>query len=160
MKVVTVWAFPEQDAAKRAESILGTLSAQGAVSVCDGAILSWPRSRGKPQPRALQSVALTETVGVGFWGMFIGVVFFAPALAALSRIDEVSLSRALVGIGLDENFIRSVRGAVVPGTSALLLLTSTPPEPAAAAFSPLNPRRLEVVLSDCEQRVLRKVFAG
>jgi len=60
MTVMTVWAFPELDAARKAEQTVGTLSASGAVIVHDGLLITWPANRSAPQPWRLQSVAVTE----------------------------------------------------------------------------------------------------
>ena len=97
------------------------------MSVHDGVVITWPGRSSAPQPRRLQSLAITDAVGFAFWGLLLGAVFYAPAVGALSAVDPAALSGSLAGVGLSEDFVLDVRAAVGPGSSALLVLSAEEP---------------------------------
>ena len=125
MTTLTVWAFADADTVYRAERDLGMLAARHSLGVEDGAVLTWPANRSRPRTRQLQSIALTAAVGDAFWGILFGTVFFIPTLGLLANSDVATLSSALRGIGIDENFINELRRVLSPSTSALFVLSGT-----------------------------------
>jgi len=155
---MTVWAFPELDAARKAEQTLGTLSASGAVIVHDGLLITWPAKRSAPQPRRLQSVAITEAAGYAFWGLLLGGVFFAPALCKLSGVDPAALGEALAGVGLPGEFVLGVRRAVGPGSSALMVLSAGEPAAVDRAVAGLRPAQVAAELTPAQREALYEVF--
>jgi uncharacterized membrane protein len=158
MTVMTVWAFPELDAARKAEQTLGALSASGAVIVHDGLLITWPANRRAPQPRRVQSVAITEAAGYGFWGLLLGGVFFAPALSELSGVDPEALGGALAGVGLPGEFVLDVRRAVGPGSSALMVLSAGEPAAVSRAVAGLRPCQVAAALTHAQRTALYEVF--
>jgi hypothetical protein len=59
-----------------------------------------------------------------WWGLLFGLLFFVPLLGAALGAGFGALAGSLSDAGIDDEFIKSVREEVEPGTSALFLLTS------------------------------------
>ena len=59
-----------------------------------------------------------------FWGLLFGVLFAIPLFGAAVGAAAGALSGSLTDIGIDDDFIASVRTKVTPGTSALFVMTS------------------------------------
>jgi uncharacterized membrane protein len=63
-------------------------------------------------------------------------------------------------VGIDDDFISSVRARVTPGTSALFVLSSEAVMDAVtAAFEGQHPQLIQSNLSDEEEAKLREVFS-
>jgi uncharacterized membrane protein len=58
-----------------------------------------------------------------FWGMLFGLIFFIPFLGLAIGAAMGALAGGMADVGIDDNFIKSVRSEVTEGTSALFLLT-------------------------------------
>jgi uncharacterized membrane protein len=66
----------------------------------------------------------------------------------------------MADVGIDDDFIESVRDKVTPGTSALFLMTSDAVQDKVRdAFAGHHPELIETNLSDEEEAKLREVFA-
>jgi len=59
-----------------------------------------------------------------FWGMLFGLIFFVPILGLAVGAAMGALTGSMSDIGINDEFIRSVRSKVTEGTSALFLMTS------------------------------------
>jgi uncharacterized membrane protein len=161
MATLTVWVFDDADSAPRAERDLAAVAARDSLAIEDGAVLTWPAARSRPRTRQLRGIALTSAVGGAFWGILFGIAFFMPTLGPLAGSDAGALSGALRGVGIEEELVGGLREALVSGTSALFILSSSAVAAAAGtAFAPLEPRPLRAELSGDQHRALRTVFAG
>jgi len=58
------------------------------------------------------------------WGLLFGILFFVPIAGLAAGTAIGSLTGSLAKVGIKDDFIKSVRGKVTEGTSALFLLTS------------------------------------
>jgi len=81
---------------------------------------------------AIAASALAGAIGIGgigaFWGLLFAHLFLIPiTLAAAPSATADHLDDALGAIGVDADFVGTVRHRVVPGTSALFLLDTTSP---------------------------------
>ena len=99
-------------------------------------------------------------LGGGFWGLLFGMIFFMPWLGMLVGAAAGGLSGKFADVGIDDNFINSVRENVTEGTSALFLLTSD------AVMDKIQPQlaniEAEVIatnLSNEEESALQALFA-
>src|SRR3954470_21191009 len=72
----------------------------------------------------LASMAGVGALGGAFWGFLFGLIFFVPLLGLAIGAAMGGLSGSLADIGIDDDFINTVRERVTPGTSALFALTS------------------------------------
>ena len=123
MASLTVWRFDTPDGAERAEAILLRVAAEGDIDIHDAATVSWAPDQRKPRTRHLTELT-GERAGWGaFWGFLFGLLFFVPLLGTAVGAGIGALSGHLADTGIDRDFIRSVQDKVVPGTSALFLLS-------------------------------------
>jgi uncharacterized membrane protein len=53
-----------------------------------------------------------------WWGLLFGLLFFVPLLGAALGAGFGALAGSLSDAGIDDEFIKSVREEVEPGTSA------------------------------------------
>ncbi|WP_193605222.1 DUF1269 domain-containing protein [Nocardioides dongkuii] len=125
MATLTVWKFDSPDGAKKAEEALFALQKQELIQVVDAATVSWEEGKKKPKTHQANSLLATGTLGGMFWGLLFGVIFFIPLIGLVVGAASGALVASLTDIGIDDDFIDSVRAKVTPGTSALFVLTSS-----------------------------------
>jgi uncharacterized membrane protein len=63
-------------------------------------------------------------MGGMFWGLLLGIIFLTPLFGLAIGAAFGALGGAFRDYGIDDDFIKRVRSAVVEGTSALFLMTS------------------------------------
>jgi uncharacterized membrane protein len=160
MATLTVWRFKEPDGADRAIATLAELQSQGVISIHDAATVSWPLERKRPKTRQLHDLAGTGALSGSFWGLLFGLLFFVPLFGVAVGAALGAVGGSLADIGIDDDFIDSVRMEVQPGTSALFALTSDAvPEKVRDAFAPDKPELIHTNLSSDEETRLREYFA-
>ncbi|RMI09455.1 DUF1269 domain-containing protein [Cellulomonas triticagri] len=139
MATLSVWKFETPEGADRAEGALQALQKQQLIQVHDAATVSWEPGRTKPKTRQANNLAGAGALGGTFWGLLFGLLFFIPLLGAAIGAAAGALGGALADVGIDDDFIRSVRDRVTPGTSALFLLSSgAVPDKVLAALKEQN----------------------
>jgi len=124
MATMTVWKFPTPEGADTAEETLKQLSKEGLITVHDAAIVTYPQGAKKPKTRQLNSMTGAGALGGAFWGMLFGLIFLVPLLGAAIGAGIGALTGSLTDVGIDDQFIKSVRDQIKPGTSALFVLSS------------------------------------
>jgi uncharacterized membrane protein len=160
MATLTVWKFESEDGADRAEAILERCSKEGLTKVHDAAIVSWPVGKRSPNTRQLRSLTGAGALGGAFWGFLFGLLFFAPLLGMAIGAGTGALAGSLSDVGIDDDFIASLRERIQPGTSALFALTShTVIDKVKAAMGDLKPELIHSNLSSEEEQKLIDVFA-
>ena len=160
MATLTVWKFDTPDGAERATETLTSLQKQELIKVHDAAIVSWPSGARKPKTQQLNSLVGAGALGGMFWGMLFGLLFFIPLLGAAIGAGMGALAGHLSDVGIDDDFIKSVREQIEPGTSALFVMTSgAVMDKVMAAFEGTErPTLLHTNLSDEQEKALRDVF--
>ncbi|GGZ12923.1 membrane protein [Streptomyces inusitatus] len=121
---LTAWKFPTPEGAAQVEEALLSLQKQSLIQIHDAAVVTWPADRKQPKTKQLHNLAATGALSGTFWGMLFGLIFFVPLLGAAVGAAAGALGGSLADVGIDDDFIASVRSEVEPGTSALFLLTS------------------------------------
>ena len=160
MATLTVWKFPTADGAEDAEFTLKALQSERLITIQDAAVISWPESSTKPQTRQLTSVKRAGALGGAFWGLLFGVLFFVPLIGMAVGAAVGALSGALGDIGIDDDFIASVRDKVTPGTSALFLLSSEEVlDRIGGELTGTGAELISTNLSAEQEAALRKVFS-
>ncbi len=140
MATLTVWKFPTPHGGDEAEYTLEELQKQGFIQVHDAAIVTWEFGSKQPSTRQLKSAAGKGPLGRVFRGMFSG-----------SRSD----------VGFDDEFIKTVRDKVTPGTSALFLMTSDAVlDRVGEALSRQDMELISTNLSAEQEKALREAFPG
>ena len=124
MATLTAWAYPGAGDAEQAIERLKSLQAQKLITIQDAAIVSWAPGAKKPKTRQLNNLTGAGALGGAFWGMLFGLLFFVPLLGAAVGAAVGALTGSMTDVGIDDNFINSVKQRVTPGTSALFLLSA------------------------------------
>jgi uncharacterized membrane protein len=124
MATLTVLKFDTADGAERALDTIKSLTKQQLINLHDAAIVTWPAGKKKPKTQQLTSMAGMGALQGAFWGMLFGLIFFVPFLGLAIGAGMGALTGSFADYGIDDNFIKSVRNQVTPGTSALFLMTS------------------------------------
>lgn len=92
--------------------------------------------------------------------MLFGLLFFVPLLGVAVGAGLGALSGSLADVGIDDGFIDDVRRKVVPGTSALFILShGEVVDRIAEKFSGTNAELIQTNLSADEEARLREAFA-
>lgn len=161
MATLSVWKFETPGGADQAEQALVALQKQELIQVHDAATLSWEPGKSKPKTRQAHNLAAAGALGGTFWGMLFGLLFFVPLLGAAIGAAAGAIGGALTDVGIDDQFIDSVRSKVTPGTSALFLLSSgAVPDKVLGALRDqgIHPELIQTNLSSEEEARLRTAF--
>jgi uncharacterized membrane protein len=160
MATLTVWRFDDAQGAQKALSIAEDLQKQQVVNVLDGAIVSWPEGARKPRTTQMRNLAAGGALGGAFWGMLFGILFFIPLIGMALGAAAGALGASMSDIGIDDKFIKEVRGKVTPGTSALFALTSDAVlDKVKPAFAGLHGELIHTNMSDEQEKAVRAAFA-
>ncbi|WP_350356164.1 DUF1269 domain-containing protein [Halorarius halobius] len=81
------------------------------------------KENGKTKVKQAHSLVGSGALGGAFWGMLIGLLFFAPWLGLIAGAAGGAIAGKLGDIGIDDSFIKEVSDTIQPGESALFLLT-------------------------------------
>lgn len=124
MATLTVFKFPTAEGAEQTLSKLEDLQKRQLITILDAAIVTWPADKKKPRTRQLYNLAGAGALTGAFWGMLFGLIFLMPFMGALIGAAAGAISASFADVGIDDNFIKEVREKVVPGTSALFLMSA------------------------------------
>ena len=124
MATLSVLKFNDPSGADRVLLALQGMQERQLITLEDAAIVSWPQDRKKPKTRELYGMAGAGAAFGAFWGFLFGLIFFVPLLGVAVGAGMGALGGSLADVGIDDDFINTVREKVTPGTSALFALTS------------------------------------
>lgn len=160
MATLTVWKFEDPEGANKAVDVLEGLQKQAVITVHDAATVTWEPGKKKPRTRQLASLTGAGALGGAFWGLLFGLIFFVPLLGLAVGAAAGAISGSMADVGIDDDFIASVRDKVTPGTSALFVMTSDAViDKVHEAFSTVDAELIYTNLSADEEARLREVFA-
>ena len=123
MAELVALAFDTEDGAEQMRDRLVALQRQHLITLSDAAVVKRGLD-GKVKVKQAQSLAGAGALGGGFWGMLIGLLFFAPWLGLAVGAVTGALAGKFTDIGVDDNFIKEVGATIKPGNSALFLLVA------------------------------------
>lgn len=160
MATLTVLKFETADGAEKALHVVKDLSKQNLINLHDAAIVTWPEGKKKPKTKQLHDLAGAGALSGAFWGMLFGLIFFVPILGLAVGATMGALTGSMSDIGINDEFIRSVRSKVTEGTSALFLMTSDAvKDRVAEAIKGMKFELIASNLSKDEEEKLRAAFA-
>jgi len=116
-----VLAFDSEMGAARMGETIKELQKEHIISLDDAAIVVRDRD-GKAHVKQASSLVGQGALGGAFWGMLIGLLFFAPWLGLAIGAISGALAGKFTDIGIDDKFIKEVGNTIQPGNSALFLL--------------------------------------
>jgi len=159
METVTVLKFATPDGANEALSLVEDLQKQRLIWLHDAAIVSW--HVGDKSPKTSQLVNLVGNgalSGMG-WGLVFGMIFFTPLFGMAVGTAFGALAGIFQDYGIDDHFIKQIRGQVTEGTSALFLMTSKAViDRVVEAMKNLKFEIIATNLSEEQSRKLREAF--
>lgn len=121
MSSLVVLKFGDMDGAEAMRDRMYDLQKRELIKIEDAAVVV-RNEKGRAKVKQAHSLVGAGALGGAFWGMLIGLLFFAPWLGLLAGATTGALSGKLGDIGVDDDFIEEVRDAIEPGNSALFLL--------------------------------------
>jgi len=160
MATLTVLKFETPDGAEMALHEIQNLSKQGLINLHDAAIVTWPAGKSKPKTKQMSSMTGVGALSGAFWGLLFGLIFFVPIFGMVVGGALGAMSGSMADVGISDDFIRSVRSKVTPGTSALFLMTSDAVQD--KVYDAMKQFKFEVIASNLskeEEDKLRAAFA-
>jgi len=124
MTTLVVLAFKDETGAEQMREKLAGLQKLQLISLADAAVVV-RRQDGKVKVNQAVSLVGAGALGGAFWGMLIGLLFFAPWLGLAVGAVSGALGGALADVGVDDKFIKEVGAKIQPGQSALFLLVNS-----------------------------------
>ena len=160
MTTLTVLKFDTAKGAENELEIIENLSKKQLIELQDAAIVTWPVGKKKPNTKHLTDLTGVGALSGAFWGMLFGLIFFIPLLGLVAGAAIGAISGSMTHIGIDEDFIKSIRSKVTEGTSALFLMTTDAVED--KVVEAMKQTKFELIASNLskeEEDKLRTAFA-
>jgi uncharacterized membrane protein len=160
MATLTVLKFETADSAENELEVIEDLSKQQMIKLHDAAIVTWPEGKTKPKTKHLTNLTGAGALSGAFWGLLFGILFFIPLVGLVAGAAIGAFAGSMTHVGINEDFIKSVRNKVTEGTSALFLMTSDAVED--RVVEAMKKSKFEIIatnLSKEEEGKLRATFA-
>ena len=122
MSSLVVLKFDDVDGAEAMRDRMYDFQKRELITLEDAAVVVRDQN-GRAKVKQAHSLVGAGALGGAFWGMLIGLLFFAPWLGLLAGAASGALTGKFGDIGIDDDFINEVRDAIEPGNSALFLLS-------------------------------------
>jgi len=121
MSELVVFTFDTETGAKEMEDAILQLQKLQLIELEDAAYVV-RRQDGKAKVKQANSLVGAGALGGAFWGMLIGLLFFAPWLGLAIGAITGAIAGKASDVGIDDNFIKQVGEEIEPGNSALFLM--------------------------------------
>nr|WP_255152351.1 DUF1269 domain-containing protein [Halorarius halobius] len=122
MSSLVVLAFESMTGAEEMRERMYEFQKRELITLEDAAVVV-RKENGKTKVKQAHSLVGSGALGGAFWGMLIGLLFFAPWLGLIAGAAGGAIAGKLGDIGIDDSFIKEVSDTIQPGESALFLLT-------------------------------------
>jgi uncharacterized membrane protein len=156
LDTLTVWRFEAPHTAEQALPRLERLAREGDVDLNDAALVSWPPAHRKPSTRELGVLTGPGMLWGGFWGIVLALIFLTPIAGPTFGAGAGAVAGSLSDFGVEDDFVKRVRDAVTPGTSALFVIsTSASADRIAVALEDVATDTIRSTLSYEQQQRLR-----
>ena len=160
MTALTVLKFGTPAGAQQVLGAIQDLQKLHLINLHDAAIVSWPEGKKKPKTQQLNNMAAAGALSGAFWGMLFGLIFLVPLFGLAMGAAMGALTGSFADVGIDDNFIKSIRDQVHEGDSALFLMTSgAVVDRVAAALKDYKFDIIATNLSKEQEDKLHEVFA-
>jgi len=158
MSQMIVFAFKDETGAEQMRDKLAELQKQQLITLSDAAVVV-RKQDGKVKVKQAVSLVGAGALGGAFWGMLIGLLFFAPWLGLAIGAVAGAAGGALSDTGIDDKFIKEVGNAIEPGNSALFLLVEQATEDKVMdELTKFDATVLQTSLSKEDERKLKAAF--
>ncbi|HFQ93392.1 MAG TPA: DUF1269 domain-containing protein [Anaerolineae bacterium] len=160
MSDLIVLVFENEAKAREMRDKLLDLQKQKIVTLSDAAI-AVRKENGKVKVKQLHSLVGQGALGGAFWGMLIGLLFWAPWLGLAIGAAAGALGGKFSDIGVDDSFIKEVGQKIEPGNAALFLLVEeSTPDKLMPELEKFHPTILQTSLSEEDEAKLRETFGA
>jgi len=133
---LAVWRFNAPGVAEERLPALARLMRDGTADVDAAALVSWPQGHRKPSVRDLGGVTHPGALWGGFWGVVLALIFLTPLAGPRFGAAAGAIAGSMADFGVEDDFVKCVRDAVTPGTSAVFVIGSSGAvTPIAGAFN-------------------------
>jgi len=158
MSELLVFTFDnETDAARMRDTLVG-MQKQHIIQLEDAAVVVRDQD-GKVKVKQATSLAGAGALGGAFWGMLIGLLFWAPWLGLAIGAVTGAIAGKMSDVGVDDKFIKEVGDSIEPGNSALfLLVVDSTPDKVLEGLDGFSPTIYQTSLSEEDEARLRASF--
>jgi uncharacterized membrane protein len=161
MTTFTVWKFETPDGAEQAAKYLKIAQGQGVLTVVDHAVVSWPLGADKPDTHHVHDSGRSGAAWGALWGVLGGALFMIPVAGAVVGAGLGILAKTTEGTGIKKADLETIRTEIVPGTSALFMVTENADlDRLGERFSGKNAKLINTNLTDVERKELLATFGG
>ena len=160
MATLAVLTFRDETGADQMRDKLAGLQKSQIISLADAAVVV-RKQDGKLKVKQAVSLVGVGALGGAFWGMFIGLLFYAPWLGLLIGAASGAAGGALSDTGVDDKFIKEVAAKIEPGHSALFLLVESWTEDKVMnEIKDFDAEVLQTSLSKADEAKLKAAFGA
>ena len=160
MSELVVLAFPTETGAAEMGEVIKRLQKQELIKLEDAAFVV-RRQDGKTKVKQANNLVGAGALGGAFWGMLIGLLFFAPWLGLAIGALSGALAGHFSDIGIDDDFIKEVSAKIEPGHSALfLLIAKWTEDKAVAEMKKHTATVIRTSLSEEDEAKLKEAFGA
>jgi uncharacterized membrane protein len=158
MANLIVFTFDNETEAERMRDTLVDMQKQQIITLQDAAVVI-RRQDGKVKVKQAQSLVGAGALGGSFWGLLIGMLFWAPWLGLAIGAATGAVAGKMTDVGVDDEFIKEVGEGIESGNSALFLLVSeSTPDKVMEGLSGFKPTVYQTSLSEEDEAKLRAAF--
>jgi uncharacterized membrane protein len=160
MSDLIVLTFKTETGAEEMRDELMRLQKEHLITLDDAAVVV-RKQDGKPKVNQMTSLVGAGALGGAFWGMLIGLLFFAPWLGLAIGAVTGAVAGGLTDIGVDDKFIKEVGEQIEPGDSALFLLVrESTPDKVMDELKKFDAKVYQTSLSKDDEAKLRAAFGA
>ena len=123
MTTFTVWKFEDPEGAGRVESALTAAASDGLVKIVDHAVMTWAEGDDKPTIHHSHDDPKRGAAWGALWGILGGALFMVPVAGVVLGAWIGALAKATAGTGITKEDLERIRTEIVPGSSALFMVT-------------------------------------
>jgi uncharacterized membrane protein len=160
MSELVVLGFKTETGAQEMSEVMGRLQKQQLITLEDAAVVV-RKQDGKPKVKQAVSLVGAGAMGGAFWGMLIGLLFFAPWLGLAIGAVSGAIGGKMSDYGIDDDFIKEVSETIEPGHSALFLLVKdVTPDKVLDEITKYDATVMRTSLSNEDEAKLRSAFGA
>lgn len=150
--------YPDKDTAEAVRERLLQLMTERVIELEDAVIVDRDE-KGKVKLHQINSPAARGAVGGAMWGGLIGLLFLAPLLGMAVGAAAGGASGAMVDVGINDDFMRTLGQKLPQGGAALIVLVrKVTPDKVLPQISQFGGEVIQTSLDDESEARLREVL--
>ncbi len=158
MSDLIVIAYDDEYKAEEVRLTLAKLQVEHLIELEDAAVVVKDEN-GKIKLKQAVNLTGAGAASGGFWGLLIGILFFAPLFGAAVGAASGALAGALSDVGVNDDFMRDLAQSLPNKSSALFVLVrKVTPDKVLDEVSKFGGKVLQTSLSKDEEAQLQEVL--